>query len=142
MLVPVFLYPQDTEEPDVSILKRGPIQIQGLDFLPPNALPADYGLYDYAGSEVSVYFLRREIVPNSTWQKDECGGYSLWVLDSDVSRVFFYQDSNGWSVFIEMDPDVRDTCKFTGQFLRRLRYFLGISRDTRTVSFPAVLEFS
>jgi len=130
---------EDDAEP--AILLSGPRTVKGIDFLPPNAVSAEYGVYSFRENRVAVYFVREEVYLPGDTAPLICGSYSLSELEGTNLRIFLYEDEAGWKVFISFEKVPEDPCLFIGAFLRRFRYFLGIAKDESSVSFPAVLEY-
>ena len=67
------------------------------------------------------------------------GGYRLRSL-SAKPLVLIYTHQRGWSLQFVFPEGFSAPCSFTGAFVSRFLYFLGITRDDALSSFPAVLH--
>jgi len=132
----------NAQEEKVAILMRGPLPMEGIEFLPINALPVVYGEYEYENTQTAVYYIEIEIFISNSWEKSTCGGYQIYALPAAARSVYYYFDTQGWSVFISLDKGIDEPCLFIAEFIRRFRYFQGIAKDRRNISFPAVLQFN
>lgn len=127
---------------ETVVLKRGPVDITGIDPLPRNAHPAYYGEYVYGGIIVRVFFTHTDIYRPESWPRSTCSGYSIYSIPSeDLESVYIYQDDGGWTCIMEF-PVSGDYCPFIRELIRKLVYFQGVSRGTGAFSFPAILELS
>lgn len=126
-------------EPEgVAILLRGPLAVTGLDFLPPNAIEGQYGIYTCRGEKVAVYYVAEDLVTSDSWQRKRCDSYSLYLVPNPERDIYLYLDPAGWSVFISFFKNSSSTCDFIKIFISKLRYFMGMSGEN--FSFPAVLQ--
>lgn len=116
--------------------------MEGIDFLPLNALSVLYGEYVYVGTQTAVYFVRDEVFISNSWKMGKCRDYEVFSLPASARIIYYYLDTQGWSLFISVDGEIADPCLFLAEFIRRFRYFQGIAKDPRNTSFPAVLEFN
>jgi hypothetical protein len=138
-LLPLSIY---AGEEKVAVLLRGPLPKEGIEFLPVNALPVMYGEYEYDNMLTAVYYLEEEVFVSDSWEKSSCRDYEVFVLPAAARSVFYYLDTQGWSVFLSLDKEIEEPCLFITEFIRRFRYFQGIAKDPRNISFPAVLQFN
>ena len=129
-----------TEESDVSILLKGPLEGKGLSFLSPNAISYFYGEYLYEDSVISVYYTDETLVPSSLWEKEVCGTLQVFRIPADNSTLLYYNE-NDRSAFFLFPAELEDNCRFIIKFLERLNYFLRIYSEDSETPFPAVLKF-
>jgi hypothetical protein len=153
LAVPLPTYTQDTgaesdsgggeEEPSVGLLTKGPEFRRGISVLYPNAIPCFYGEYDYEDVTVRVFYTEEPIAVRDSWGSYPCAGPSLLRLPGRRDVVLYYEDDQGWKVFLVFPAEISEDspCRFLGVFLARLTYFLGITGEEQIVPLPAVLRF-
>ena len=116
--------------------------MEGIEFLPINAISGIYGEYEQGSTQTTVYFIEDEVFISDSWEKSSCRDYTVYALPAAARNVFYYLDDRGWSLFLSLDGEISKPCIFIGEFIRRFRYFQGIAKDSRNISFPAVLHFN
>lgn len=125
---------------ETAILKRGPVEIRGIDPLPRNAHQAYYGEYTYRDSLIETYVTYTEVYLPEGGAVEDCSVYDLYFLPSEADRTaVIYQDPAGWTLVARFSDDL-DYCPFLTELIRKLVYFQGVSGGTKDFSFPAVLE--
>ena len=125
-----------------SILKKGPVYHEGIEFLGVNALPAWYGEYSYDGGVVRVYFTREEVVLSDEWKDGACGTGGMFSTVRNGVPVTAYMVPGGWTAFLSFPDENAEICRFMEIYIRRQTYFINLSRDKSVFSFPAVLEIN
>jgi len=124
---------------ETAILKRGPLEIQGIDPLPRNAHPAFYGEYLYGSIVIESYFTYTSIYLPADWPRSGCSGYEIHIVPGEGDDVvFIYRDTDGWSLITRF-PEPGEYCAFLGELVAKMKYFQGIYRGAGEFSFPAVL---
>lgn len=132
--------PQDSGYDNLAILRRGPLPGKGIPNLYPNAIGFYYGLYEYKSFPLEVYYSAGNVFPSQSWAPFICGQYTLLQVPVKTGWYLFYEAGAGWVVFLKGNSEEGLLCPFIEIFLKRLTYFMGISRENVVVPFPAVLE--
>jgi hypothetical protein len=135
---------EDEEDTDVILLLKGPNKRRGIDVLPPNVIPYFYGEYQFRNHTVIVNYTTEAIVPSGTWGQTQCAPYAVKQYSHPVKPnlwdVYFYQREDRWFVFMILPVEIEDPCLFISSFIKKLTYFIGITREEQTVPLPAVIE--
>ncbi|MBN2050788.1 MAG: hypothetical protein JW760_10115 [Spirochaetales bacterium] len=126
---------------ETGVLKRGPIETQGIPLLPRNAHHSYFGEYVYRGETLKVYVTFTEIFRPETWKRSDCDVYETYLVPSEQGEtVYVYRNDGGWTLVAGF-PSSGEHCRFLNELIRKLIYFQGVSGGNRSFSFPAVLTF-
>ncbi len=130
-----------SDEGDPAILSKGPVPVEGIEFLGVNVIPASYGKYIFSGDYIDVYYTTSEIFLSGRWIDSDCRLVGVKRLSTRSDRVVLsYTDTRGWTVFLSFETDADYICNFFEIYISRQNYFLLINRDASLFSFPAILE--
>lgn len=132
--------PQNSEYDNLAILGKGPLSGKGIPNLYPNALDFYYGLYRYKTFTIEIFYSSQKVLPSESWEPFVCGQYRLLKVPVKTGWYLYYEAGTGWVVFLKGPADLALPCPFIEIFIKRLSYFMGISKDKVVVPFPAVLE--
>ena len=126
----------------LSYLVRGPHAGVGLFFLSPNALDHAFGEYRHEETLIGVYFTRERIVPGADWLEDQCGATDGALLPWGESAILYVKGDLDWARFFDFPKDYGNPCGFIDLFLRRFRYFIGVTDEQSGIPLPAILQFT
>ncbi len=129
------------QENGPAILERGPFFVRGIEILEPNAMRAYFGEYVYSDSSVLVWYTQADVLLSDEWEGTQCSGETVFQRTGELGTEVFYNDEEGWKVFLVFAEDQSQWCRFFSVFITRFSYFLRATGTESGVSFPAVLEF-
>ncbi len=121
--------------PEAGILLSGPVDGEGLSFLPPNVVSFSYALYEFDENRLEVYYTRDEVFGVDGWGTVDCGSF---VLRRNVEEeLFLYESPDGWSLFVGSSVFLDDPCGVFGGLTDRVAFF-SRSLGPRQSPLPAV----
>lgn len=141
-------------------LLKGPSPVRGIPYLDVNVLPCQTAVYGHGEFTIGVVYTEAEIVTPDTWGWESCGTVRYQrvpvenrpgpvylfgeralddALEPERGPVLFYREGE-WAVFLEFPSEYPDPCTFLAVFLKRLRYFLGVTEKGLKAPLPAYLE--
>lgn len=121
--------------PEAGILLSGPVDGEGLSFLPPNVVPFSYALYELDESRIEVYYTRAEVFGVEGWEAVDCGSFTL--RRNVEEELFLYESPDGWSLFVGSEVFIDDPCGILGGLADRVAFF-SRSLGSRQSPLPAV----
>jgi len=145
---------------ETAVLLKGPTPVRGIPYLDVNVLPCQTAVYGHGGVSVGVVYTEAEVVTPDSWRWESCGtvrylrvpevnrpapaylfggGFLDDAAPPERGAVIYYREGE-WAVFLEFPPDYPDPCAFLTVFLKRLRYFLGVTERGLKAPLPAHLE--
>lgn len=135
-----------------AILQRGPLPVRGIEFLPPNVLPAFRAEYLAGELRVTVLFTREPLVLPTGWPRTRCGPLFLRQVPTDSGLTLCWSgpllegEAPAYLFFSfeeEPDggPDGGGACGWVEAFLPRFQRLLAYTSGSADLPFPAILEF-
>ncbi|GAB4221575.1 MAG: hypothetical protein Kow009_11460 [Spirochaetales bacterium] len=88
-----------------AVLVEGPSLGRGVPHLGLNAIPYELGRYQYRGSSISVYFIRRSIPVLESWSPSRCGTLTLYQVKPDTPDALMAISPLGFSVLFLAPPE-------------------------------------
>ncbi|HOV38389.1 MAG TPA: hypothetical protein PLG79_06690 [Spirochaetales bacterium] len=137
---PVCSFPQTLEKgkENQAVFVRGPVIGKGLPFLGPNVIPYEKGEYEYQGTSITVYFIRRSLPVLESWTPVQCGRNVLYQIRQDLPEGLIALSPKGFSLLFLLSP-IPWRCTFIEAFLNRFTSFFQ-NLGPEESPFPAFIE--
>lgn len=140
----------ETPPPETAVMQNGPDFRKGMPYFLPNAIPVFTAEYEFRGRLFTLYYTMNEFPGAEAWEQAPCGenmtrAVPVRVGENVVFRQIVPPQNPDYKLFISYSTDTDavltedEVCLFIDAFIRRFRYFFGISSDRTIPPFPAVV---